>query len=59
MANFSARNLLFWEFQEGLISYFGETEDLMKWINKIQYIHTMGYYSDIKKEQIPVVLQYR
>lgn len=30
--------------------YFCETKDLMKWINKIWYIHTMKYYSDVKKE---------
>ena len=23
-----------------------------KWINKVQYIHTMEYYSDLKKNEI-------
>lgn len=49
MVDFSTRSVLFWEV-EGLIRYFCETEDFMKWINKIWHVHIMKYYTHIKKE---------
>lgn len=49
MANFSTRSILFWEVRGGIHEVLCECKDLMEWINKIGYIHTMEYYTDMKR----------
>lgn len=44
---------------EGSIRSFGETKDLMEWINKFWHIHTTEYYSGIQVMKYHCILQHR